>query len=638
MHASTMSLTRLFVAYRRPFIFALHIGLIALSSYCALSLRFDGDIPSFRLQWWFNLLPWLILIRSLVFIPFRLYEGLWRYTGIWDLRNIALSILCSTVLFMPVVYFSYGWNAYPRSVMVIDALLLMCLSGGLRLIGRLYRTVGSLERKKSVLIYGAGDAGETIVRDMKNNGAHRYQPIGFVDDDPAKTGNRIHGVRVLGTRETLPKIIAREQVDEVLVAMTQATSAVIRDIVKMLEPYKIPLTTLPRFQDILEGRVTINQIRKLDIADLLPRQPVSLNAAPLHDLLTGKRVLITGAGGSIGSEISRQVAAFNPHCLILFERHENSLYEIRKDLLDNVLCQDAASPRLECVLGDITDAERVHALFASHRPEIVFHAAAHKHVPLVEDNPAEAVKNNILGTRTVAQAADLFGAERFVLISSDKAVSPSSVMGATKRVGEMLLQMLPPNNRTRFMAVRFGNVLGSSGSVVPRFLEQIKDGGPVTVTHPEMRRYFMLIPEAVQLVLHAAALGVHRTVYVLEMGESIKILDLARNLIRLSGYIPEEEIPITCVGQRPGEKLCEELMEHDEIIHPSEIEAILQVNPGLLPKTSFFSHKLLELEKLVSQGEQEAVLTCLQELVPTFKPLAFTTLSPKDVPRSTPFV
>ena len=270
MYASAMRLTHLFLSCRRTLIVVLHIGLIVMSSYSALSLRFDGDIPSWRLVWWLHLLPWLVLIRALVFIPFRLYEGLWRYTGIWDLQNIVFGIVCSTALFMPVVYFSYGWYAYPRSVLIMDMIILMCLTGGLRLVGRLYRTLGSLERKKKVLIYGAGDAGEAIVRDMKNHGTHRYHPIGFVDDDPAKIGARIHGVRVLGTRDRLPKIMAEQEVDEVLVAMTQVAPAVMRDIVKILEPYKTPLTTLPRYQDILEGKVTIHHIRELETALTFP--------------------------------------------------------------------------------------------------------------------------------------------------------------------------------------------------------------------------------------------------------------------------------------------------------------------------------------------------------------------------------
>jgi FlaA1/EpsC-like NDP-sugar epimerase len=360
----------------------------------------------------------------------------------------------------------------------------------------------------------------------------------------------------------------------------------------------------------------------LETADLLPRRPVTLGSERIRQLLTGKRILVTGAGGSIGSEICRQVLAAKPHSLILLERHENSLYEITKDLINlNRTDKSPGAPEVHSVLKDITDVEGMHAIFRIYRPQIVFHAAAHKHVPLVETNPCEALKNNIFGTRTVLEAADWYNVERFVLISSDKAVNPSSIMGATKRVGEMLLQMMPKESHTCFMAVRFGNVLGSSGSVVPRFVEQINTGGPVTVTHPDMKRYFMLIPEAVQLVLHAATLEQHRAIFVLEMGEQIKIVELARNLIRLSGYIPEKDIPITFVGIRPGEKLYEELVEHDETVEPSAIESIMQVSPGWLPSASFLSNKLAELEKISMQGDKDAASICLQELIPTFEPL-----------------
>ena len=388
----------------------------------------------------------------------------------------------------------------------------------------------------------------------------------------------------------------------------------IRKVVKALESYKVPIKTLPNLRDVLGGQVEVSQIRNLAIEDLLERTPVGLDLAPIRKLVEGKRVLVTGAGGSIGSELCRQIASFQPASLILYERYENGLYAIAGELAARQFC----CPTHACI-GDVTDVIRVNAVMAEHRPEIIFHAAAHKHVPLMETNPCETVKNNIIGTRIMAAAAKRYETERFILISTDKAVNPSSVMGASKRVAEFLVQGMKHSSKCLYSAVRFGNVLGSNGSVVPRFLDQIKAGGPVTVTHPEMRRYFMLIPEAVQLVLHAGALAKGGEIFVLEMGEQIKVLDMARNLIRLSGFVPEEEIPITFTGTRLGEKLYEELVEQDEAVEPSGVENIQQVRPLRLPDPVFLVKKVEELEALVSKDDAKAALDLLCELVPTYK-------------------
>jgi FlaA1/EpsC-like NDP-sugar epimerase len=333
-------------------------------------------------------------------------------------------------------------------------------------------------------------------------------------------------------------------------------------------------------------------------------------------MIAGKRILVTGAGGSIGSELCRQIAALHPSALCLYERYENNLYTISNDLAGR--CNGLS---IHSILGDVTDARRIHAVMAEYQPEMIFHAAAHKHVPLMEFNPCEAVKNNVGGTRTVAEAAAHFGAERFILISTDKAVNPSSIMGATKCVAELLVQNLAQRSHTRFVVVRFGNVLGSNGSVVPRFLDQIKVGGPVTVTHPEVQRYFMLIPEAVHLVLQAAALGQSGTVYVLEMGEQIKVLEMARNLIRLAGFVPDYEIPITFTGLRPGEKLFEELVGTDEILQPSEVEKIYQVQATCLPDSTVLMQQIAKLEEFAVEGTSKEVVDCLSELIPTYHPV-----------------
>lgn len=600
--------------YRRLLVAILHIALIIFANYLAFWLRFDGLIPAQEIVLMSRTLPWLLIVRGLMFIPFRLYDGLWRYTGIWDLRNIVVGVFASTLVFAILVYWVKGLSNYPLSVMAIDGVFLICFMGGIRLARRLYWKGWYLERKKRVLIYGAGDAGEMIVRDMKKNNTYAYEPVGFVDDDPAKVGQRIHGVRVMGTRHHLQKIMATAKPHEVLVAIPRAEPATIREMVKAMEPFKVPITTLPNLRDILDGRVAVNQIRTLVVEDLLPRAPVGLDPAPVQHLIAGKRILVTGAGGSIGAELSRQMAALRPRELILLDRYENSLYAISNDLVGR-----NGHLSFRSIIGDITDAQRVEAVMAEYQPEIVFHAAAHKHVPLMETSPCEAVKNNVFGTRIVAEAAAKYGTERFVLISSDKAVNPSSVMGATKRIAEMLIQDLSRYSATRFLAVRFGNVLGSNGSVVPRFLAQIEAGGPVTITHPEVQRYFMLIPEAIHLVIHAAALGQRGTIYVLDMGEQIKVLDMARNLIRLSGFIPDEEIPIVFIGLRPGEKLFEELAGTDEKVVPSGVEKIFQIQAGQFPVPDFFASKLMVIEQQAIQGDTQAVLDLLHELVPTFR-------------------
>jgi FlaA1/EpsC-like NDP-sugar epimerase len=598
--------------YRRLLIAALHLGLFACSNYLAFSLRFDGHVPELEWRLFVGTLPLLVVVRGTGFIPFRLYEGLWRYAGIWDLRNIIGAVLTTSLALFLIIHPVLGLTGYPRAVFIIDALLLVSLVGGVRLTRRVLRQLSPHQGSRRVLIYGAGDAGEMILRDMRNNPA-QFHPVGFVDDNRAKAGLRIHGLPVLGGHENLASILEQVSPQEILVAIPSASPAAIRSILRSLEPYKIPISTLPKLIEVTDGQVSVSQIRSLKIEDLLARAPVGLQAAPLARLLKGKRILVTGAGGSIGSELCRQIASLGPENLTLLDRYENGLFDVANDLADMSNCCP-----VRAVIGDITDEGRLEAVMADCRPAIVFHAAAHKHVPLMELNPCEAVKNNVLGTRRVMQAAAAYGAERFVLISSDKAVNPTSVMGTTKRVAEMLIQATGKSGPTTFLAVRFGNVLASTGSVVPRFLQQIKNGGPVTVTHPEMRRYFMLIPEAVQLVLHAAALAEAGAVYVLEMGDEVKVLDLARNLIRLSGFVPEEEIPIVFTGLRPGEKLFEELVGDNERASPSGVENILQVSPNASPRLDLLSFEIAELERLAREGDESATLRQLSKIVSSF--------------------
>jgi FlaA1/EpsC-like NDP-sugar epimerase len=608
------AVSRLVYRYRRAEIVLIHAGLVLLANYLAFLLRFGGYIspgPSSALV---KGLPWLVAIRMLTFIPFRLYEGLWRYTGIWDLRNIVGAVTLSSLAFYGWVRWGLGLVEYPVTALVVDSLLLIFFAGGVRLLRRIHSGVSRLIPEKRVLVYGASDAGEMIVRDMRNNGFYKYEPMGFIDDNPDKVGRRIHGVKVLGTREALAHVMATAKVDMVLVAVPRAEPETIRSIVRALEPFKVPIQTLPNLRDLFNGRVTVNQIRGLSVEDLLARAPVGLDVERVRDLIAGKRVLITGAGGSIGSELARQIAVLEPAALVLLDRYENGLHALMTESRWRLQLHP-----VRVIVGDVANADQMTALLAANRPDIVFHAAGHKHVPLMEANACEAVKNNVRGTRIMVEAAQRFGVERFVLISTDKAVNPFSVMGATKRVAELLVQGIS-QGASVCSAVRFGNVLASNGSVVPQFVEQIEHGGPVTVTHPEVRRYFMLISEAVYLVLHAAALAKGGDTFVLEMGEQVRVLDLARNLIRLSGLVPGQDIPITFVGLRPGEKLSEELVGGDEISEPTPESGILRVQLSTPPEWSQFLGLASELEYLADSGDDTAVIKGLCRLVPTYRP------------------
>ncbi|MCA9462146.1 MAG: polysaccharide biosynthesis protein [Nitrospirales bacterium] len=599
--------------YRRPLVVTLDLVLVGLANYFAFWLRFDGQISSEALSLFYGTLPWLLLLRGIAFAIFRLNEGLWRYISLWDLKNIFGGVVSGTIAFFCLVQWGLQISSYPRSIFIVDSILLVGLLVGIRVAGRIFEKRKILKKTKRVLIIGAGDAGEKIVREMQTNSTVSYRPIGFIDDDRSKVGKRIHGVKVLGTRNDLASIIDLYQPEEVLVALPGTNPSNFRAIITALEPFNVPIKTLPNLRDILDGRVSISQIRDVAIEDLLQRPPVGLDPQPVRNLIEGKRILVTGAGGSIGSELCRQIAAGRPHSLILYERHENSLYTILSELTDKGYGALAYG-----VLGDITDASRLNDTLKEYRPDIIFHAAAHKHVPLMESNPGEAFKNNVVGTRMVAEAASQCGVERFVLISTDKAVNPSSVMGATKRAAEMVIQDMPDHGQTRFLIVRFGNVLGSNGSVVPRFQGQIKAGGPVTITHPDVRRYFMLIPEAVLLVLHAAAIGEQSNIYVLEMGGQIKLLDLARNLIRLSGKVPEKDIPIQFVGLRPGEKIEEELVGEGELATPSAVEKILCIQSEKNRERNFLAKIPKKLDEVRVLSDPFSVIAYLQKLVPTF--------------------
>jgi FlaA1/EpsC-like NDP-sugar epimerase len=558
------------LTFRKPLIILAH------SAAFAVSLMFSFLVANnmqFRREWLVGQYPFLLLFFLAVKLPvfgcFKQYRGWWRYVSISDLLGIFRASLVSTLIILA-VWFTVmlqvpsvrralppGITAVSQGIFMADLFGTILVPAGLRMLIRLYheefRSVEG-QRRKRFLIVGAGNAGEALLREIHRMPVIQYDVIGFIDDDPVKQGISIHGIPVLGTVEELPRICRQHNIDEIAIAMPAATRQQHRRVVQVCQGAKIRFRTVPSITDIASGKLRVSQIRDVDINDLLGREVIQLDLDLIEAFARSKTILVTGAGGSIGSEMCRQICQFAPKLLVLVEQAENPLFYVERELR-----RQFPSLSLEPVICDITDKARVDEVFARHRPEVVIHAAAHKHVPLMELNPGEAVKNNVLGTQTVADAADRYGATHFVMISTDKAVNPTSVMGSSKRIAEMYIQDLGRTSKTQFVTVRFGNVLGSEGSVVPIFKRQIAEGGPVTITHPQMKRYFMTIPEASQLVLQAATMGQGGEIFVLDMGEPVRIVDLAQELITLSGFRPGEDIEIVFTGPRPGEKLFEEL-------------------------------------------------------------------------------
>jgi len=554
-----------------PFLsFLAHAGLFSLSLLLAFGVAYNfrpshGWLASEYLTY----LPLTLVIKLGVFGWFGLYRDSWKYVGLRDLFRIIIAVYVSIFLCVAVYYLSQRiWmpllppeRGYwvPNSVFLLDWVFSIALVAAARVGYRFYyeelRPLAPAAQIR-LLIVGAGDTGDLILREVARTAEARYEVVGFLDDDERKWGGRIRGVEVLGPTEDIRKVCEEQAVDEVLLAMPSAPQRKIRHLVELCQGMNLRFRTVPAVRDLIEGRVEVSQIRPVDIEDLLGRDPVKLDTEAIGQYIRDKVVLVTGAGGSIGSEMCRQIARFAPRRLVLVERMENALFEIHRELASRFPDLDIRP----CV-ADIGDEQRVQEVLSEERPAVIFHAAAHKHVPMMEWNPGEAIKNNVLGTKRLADAACKAGVAKFVMISTDKAVNPTSVMGCTKRIAEMYVQQLAgaTDSRTEFVTVRFGNVLGSSGSVIPIFKEQIARGGPVTVTHPEMVRYFMTIPEAAQLVLQAGAMGKGGEIFLLDMGEPVKIVQLARDLITLSGLRPGEDIEIVFTGMRPGEKLFEEL-------------------------------------------------------------------------------
>lgn len=611
---------------RKAFFLISDILLIFIAMYISFWSRFNGEIPASYQK----TLPYYILIalgiKLFYLIVFNLYDISWRYVGLEELIKLFKAITFGSltlgmVMFLLRTFMPFRASLFPRSILIMDYIFSLFLLGSLRASKRILlegfrNTLKYSKDKKRLLIIGAGDAGEQIVRNIVRQKISQYLPIGFVDDDKSKQGINIHGVKVLGKRGDIPTIINRNNIDEVLVAIPSVHSREIKKIVELVRDSDsgVNIKILPSIHDLMNGKVTLADIKEIKLEDLLGRDPVHINTRAIKKCLQGKCVLITGAGGSIGSEISRSVLQFNPDSIIILDIDETEIF-----LLMNKL--RTFHPNIIPVIGDIRDKNKLYFLINKYRPQIVFHSAAYKHVPIQEYYPEEAVKTNILGTKNLAELALQHEVEKFIYISTDKAIKPTSVMGATKRAGEDLLKIYNFENKTKFISVRFGNVLGSRGSVIPLFKKQIERGGPVTITHPEMKRYFMVTSEAVLLVLEASSLGKGGEVFVLDMGEPIKIVDLAKEMIRLSGFKFDKEIPIVFTEMRPGEKTFEEILSAEEGAERTKYEKIYKVKST----NKINSDKMMnDINRIIKLGNDsinnEEIIELLKEIVPTYSP------------------
>ncbi|MEI7752591.1 MAG: nucleoside-diphosphate sugar epimerase/dehydratase [Candidatus Omnitrophota bacterium] len=614
--------------WRFFFIVTAHLFFIVLAYTLAFLMRFDFSLPSEVRPVFFRALTLVVVIKLSCLYFFDLFRGLWRYVGITDVLRILRASVVATVFFVLANVFILGGAPFPRSIYVIDLLFFCPLVVGIRLLTRMlkerYRGTSLSSDQVKVLIVGAGETGILVLKQYLSHYC-AGEVVGFADDDRNKHHASIHGVRVLGGSHDIARIVHEHGVGEIILAMPSATGERIRSVLSCCEATGVKIKTVPALERIIDGTLEIKP-RQVRLDDLLGREPVAIEKAPIEDYLKNKRVLVTGAGGSIGSELCHQILRYSPQKIILLDHNENDVYFLEMELRG--LFPDV---KFRTIIGDIQDVGLLRHIFRSYKPEVIFHAAAHKHVPLMEQNPVAAVKNNVLGTRNLVYAATHYGAERFVLISTDKAVNPTSVMGATKRMAEMILQSKAGRTRTRFMAVRFGNVIGSAGSVVPLFKKQIESGGPVTVTHPEITRYFMSIPEAVSLVLQAGALGKGGEIFILDMGEPMKIADLARNLITLSGLIPGKDIAIKFTGLREGEKLYEELLhdtEHDKVTRYNKI----YISQSEKIEPSRFRSLVRQMSHYSKLSDERKVIELLTNLVPIQK------TGVKDSPKSVTIV
>lgn len=601
--------------FKQAALVVLDMIFINISIFVAYFIKFQWLIPPAYLHRYFQSFIPITVIMITSFYFFRLYKSIWRYASIDELNSVIFAVTTGTI-----GSFLYGLllgNRLPYSAYFVMWALTIMASGGIRF---LRRVIGSIEmaprevlkKSKRTLIVGAGDAGAMVVREMKKRPEMEYIPVGFIDDEVSKVGKVIHGIPILGERKDIPQIVADKDIDEILIAMPSASDNDRREIISICSETGCKLKTLPGIYELIDEKVTISQIRDVEIEDLLGRDPVELNIDDIAGYVRDKVVMVTGGGGSIGSEICRQITRFNPKKLIILDIYENGAYDLQMELNKRAPYIDK-----EVIIASVREKDRLEEVFARFRPQVVFHAAAHKHVPLMEGNPKEAIKNNIVGTLNLVECADKYGVLKFVQISTDKAVNPTNIMGASKRVCEMIIQSIDKVSKTEFVAVRFGNVLGSNGSVIPLFKKQIASGGPVTVTHPEITRYFMTIPEAAQLVIQAGAMAKGGEIFILDMGKPVKMVDLAKDLIKLSGFEPEKDIKIQFIGLRPGEKLYEELLMDEEGIQNTKHKKIFIGKPGEF-EFSEIKEKIRMLQDKL-ECDEEAVFDAVEEMVPTYR-------------------
>ncbi|MDD3001554.1 MAG: nucleoside-diphosphate sugar epimerase/dehydratase [Candidatus Riflebacteria bacterium] len=611
----------------KKIIFALtDIVCVTFALVASIWLKFDSLTPA-HTQYLLFIIPILMPIGLAVFWSFGLYNRTMRFISLPDMVAVFFAVSCFSVVKLLSIYFREGFPSL-SSVFAIDWMLCLIMLGAVRATPRLLLSFVEIsplrnmlftktdKAYKRVLVVGAGQGGETIIREIRRNMNLPIEVVGLVDDDPTKLNQILLGVQVLGTTADLPNIVAEHSVDEIIIAIPSAGGSDLRRIVQQCQNTKVRFKTLPGLQDIISGKLAHLQLRDIAIEDLLRRAPSEINISEIAAYLTGKTVLITGAGGSIGSEICRQILPFQPKVLLLLGHGENSIFNIHQELLRN---QSLGNTKLVPIITDIQDYDKLLKLFKAYKIDIVFHAAAHKHVPLMELNPEEAVKNNVIGTKNIVEVSHISKIERFVMISTDKAVNPTSVMGASKRVAEKILKCYAKRSSTRFVAVRFGNVLGSRGSVIPMFKQQIENGGPITITHPNMIRYFMTIPEASKLVIQAGAYGKGGEVFILDMGEPVRIVDLAEDLIRLAGLEVGGDIEIKFTGVRPGEKLYEELLTASEGITATRNSKIFVAKPEEVNEQILLG-QIKNLVESAQSANAESVIKCFKDIVPSFSP------------------
>lgn len=593
--------------------------IITLSGPMAIYIRYEFSLKDPRaieyLEYIFRYLPLNLVVTLAAFAVCRLYRGIWKYASASDLVNIMIG--CGVSAIAQTVGMTLLRLEYPRSYPIMYLVILIV---GISIFRFTYRILGYIQSRreginrsgrKNTMIVGAGEAGYTLLKELQNSHFISQNVCCIVDDDPGKLGKYLRGVLVAGNRYDICRLAEEYDIDEIMIAIPSATHSVVQEILDICSQTSCKLKVLPGLYQLVNGEVSVSKLRNVEIEDLLGREPVDTQIDSIMGYVSGKTVLVTGGGGSIGSELCRQIARHEPRRLVIFDIYENNAYDIQQELK-----RDYPGLDLVVLIGSVRNTHRINNVFEKYRPDIVYHAAAHKHVPLMEDSPNEAIKNNVLGTYKTAQAADKYHTSRFVLISTDKAVNPTNIMGASKRLCEMVIQMMNNCSQTEFVAVRFGNVLGSNGSVIPLFKKQIEEGGPVTVTHPDIIRYFMTIPEAVSLVLQAGAQAKGGEIFVLDMGKPVKILDLALNLIRLSGYRPYEDIDIKFTGLRPGEKLYEELLMSEEGLQSTENDLILIGKPIEFDE-ELFRQQLEELDEL-SRMDSPYIKEKVMEIVPTY--------------------